>query len=151
MSQSLSGVYLHVVFSTKDRFPFLSDALVRGEVHAFLGGIARNMNCPPILVGGVSDHIHILLQLGRSVTQADLVKELKRGSNLWMQGRFPQVEKFAWQSGYGAFSVSASNITSVGSYIANQPQHHARHSFQDEFRAILQKHGVEFDERYVWN
>lgn len=151
MSQSLSSVFLHIVFSTKERFPFLSDEDVRRQVHAFLGGIAKKLNCPPIVIGGVSDHAHILIQLGRSVSQADLVKELKRGSNLWIQERFPQIAKFAWQAGYGAFSVSASNVEAVCSYIANQPEHHAKVSFQDEFRAFLEKHGVPFDERYVWD
>ena len=151
MSQSLSSVYLHIVFSTKDRFPFLSEDSARAEVHSFLGGIAKKWNCPPVLVGGVSDHIHILLQLGRSVSQADLIKELKRGSNLWIQERFPQMKKFAWQAGYGAFSVSASNLETVRSYIEKQAEHHARVSFRDEFRAFLEKHGVAFDERYVWD
>jgi len=151
MSQSLSSVFLHIVFSTKERFPFLSDAEVRGQVHAFLGGIAKKLNCPPILVGGVADHVHILIHLGRSVSQADLVKELKRGSNIWIHERFPQIAKFAWQAGYGAFSVSASNLEAVRTYIENQPEHHAKVSFQDEFRAFLEKHGVPFDERYVWD
>jgi len=151
MPQSLSSVFLHIVFSTKERFPFLSDAEVRGQVHAFLGGIAKKLNCPPILVGGVADHVHILIHLGRSVSQADLVKELKRGSNLWIHERFPQIAKFAWQAGYGAFSVSASNVEAVRTYIENQPEHHAKVSFQDEFRAFLEKHGVPFDERYVWD
>ena len=151
MSQSLSSVFLHIVFSTKERFPFLSDEDVRRQVHSFLGGIAKNLNCPPILIGGVSDHVHILIQLGRSVSQADLVKKLKRGSNLWIQKRFPQIAKFAWQAGYGAFSVSASNVEAVRRYIANQAEHHAKVSFQDEFRAFLEKHGVAFDERYVWD
>jgi REP element-mobilizing transposase RayT len=151
MPQSLSSVFLHIVFSTKERFPFLSDAEVRGQVHAFLGGIAKKLNCPPILVGGVADHVHILIHLGRNVSQADLVKELKRGSNLWIHERFPQIAKFAWQAGYGAFSVSASNVEAVRTYIENQPEHHAKVSFQDEFRAFLEKHGVPFDERYVWD
>jgi REP element-mobilizing transposase RayT len=151
MSQSLSSVVLHIVFSTKERFPFLSDEDVRRQVHAFLGGIAKKLNCPPILIGGVSDHVHILIQLGRSVSQADLVKELKRGSNLWIQVRFPHIAKFAWQAGYAAFSVSTSNVEPVCAYIANQQEHHAKVSFQDEFRAFLEKHGVAFDERYVWD
>lgn len=108
-------------------------------------------NCPPILIGGVSDHVHILIQLGRRISQADLVKELKRGSNLWIHERFPHIAKFAWQAGYGAFSVSTSNLEAVRAYIANQPEHHAKISFQDEFRAFLKKHGVAFDERYVWD
>ncbi len=151
MSQSLSSVILHIVFSTKGRFPFLSDEDERRQVHAFLGGIAKRLHCPPILIGGVSDHVHILVQLGRSISKADLVKELKRGSSLWIQERFPHIAKFAWQAGYGAFSVSPSNVEAVRTYIANQPEHHARVSFQDEFRAFLEKHGVAFDERYLWD
>jgi REP element-mobilizing transposase RayT len=151
MPQSLSSVFLHIIFSTKDRFPFLSEEDVRRQVHAFLGGIAKRIHCPPILIGGVSDHVHILIKLGRSVSQADLVKELKRGSNLWIQERFPDIEKFGWQAGYGAFSVSVSNVEAARTYIANQAQHHAKVSFQDEFRAFLEKHGVAFDERYVWD
>jgi len=151
MSQSLSSVFLHIVFSTKERFPFLSDEDVRRQVHAFLEGIAKKLNCPPLLIGGVSDHVHILIQLGRSVSQADLVKELKRGSNLWIQERFPHIAKFSWQAGYGAFSVSTSNVEAVRTYIANQAEHHAKVAFQDEFRAFLEKHGVAFDERYVWD
>ena len=150
MSQSLSSVFLHIVFSTSERFPFLSDEDVRRQVHAFLGGIAKKLNCPPILIGGVSDHVHILIQLSRSVSQADLVKELKRSSNLWIQERFPHIAKFSWQAGYGAFSVSTSKVETVRTYIANQPEHHAKVSFQDEFRTFLEKHGVAFDERYVW-
>jgi putative transposase len=151
MPQSLSSVFLHIVFSTKERFPFLSDDGVRQEVHAMLGGIAKKLDCPPVLIGGVSDHVHILLQLHRSTSQADLVKELKRSSNLWIKERFPQIHNFSWQAGYGAFSVSASNVQAVRNYIAKQAEHHAKIGFQDEFRAFLKKHGVVYDERYVWD
>jgi REP element-mobilizing transposase RayT len=151
MPQSLSSVYVHIVFSTKDRFPFLSNEDVRAQVHAFLGGIARKLHCPPVLVGGVADHVHMLVQLDRSISQSDLVRELKRGSNLWFQERFPEIPKFAWQAGYGAFSVSALNLENVRAYIANQSQHHAKISFQDEFRAFLEKHRLAYDERYVWD
>lgn len=150
MPQSLSSVYLHIIFSTKDRFPFLSKEEVRRETHAMLGGIANRLHCPPVLVGGVADHVHILLQLDRRISQADLVKELKRASNLWMQERFPEIQNFAWQAGYGAFSVSASQVESVRQYIEGQEEHHRHLSFQDEFRTILEKHGVAFDARYVW-
>ncbi len=149
MSQSLSSVYLHIVFSTKDRFPFFSERQVREEVHAFLGGIAKNRSCPPVLVGGVADHV--LLQLGRIVSQADLVKELKRSSSVWIRERFPQFHKFSWQAGYGAFSVSVSSLDSVRSYIEKQEEHHARVSFQDEFIQFLRKHRLDYDERFVWD
>ncbi len=151
MPQSLSAVYLHVVFSTKDRFPFFSDADTRAQIHAFLGGIAKQRDCPPILVDGVADHVHLLLSLGRTTTQADLIKELKRSSNLWIQDRFPKITKFAWQAGYGTFSVSASNLDAVRDNIAGQLEHHARLSFQDEFRALLQKHGIDFNDHHVWD
>lgn len=150
MPQSLSSVYLHIIFSTKERFPFLANDDVRRETHAMLGGIAKRLNCPPVLVGGVADHVHVLLQMDRQISQAELVKELKRASNLWIQERFPDVRKFAWQAGYGAFSVSASNVEAVRHYIERQEEHHAVASFQDEFRAFLAKHEVAFDERYVW-
>ena len=151
MPQSLSSVYLHIVFSTKERFPFLSDRDIRSEVHAFLGGIAKKLDCPPLRVGGVSDHVHLLLGLGRGISQAEVIKELKRGSNLWIRERFPQIVKFSWQAGYGAFSVSTSNLDSVRQYIEKQEEHHQRYSFQDEFRSLLTKHGLSFDERYVWD
>jgi REP element-mobilizing transposase RayT len=151
MPQSLSSVYLHIVFSTKERMPFLSDPQVREEVFAFLGGIAKSQGCPPLLVGGMADHVHILLQLGRTVSQADLVKELKRGSSLWIHERFPQLGGFSWQAGYGAFSVSVSNLDSVRAYIAKQEEHHAKVSFQDEFRQFLEKHGLDYEERFVWD
>lgn len=150
MPQSLSSVHLHIIYSTRDRFPFLSKEDVRRETHAMLGGIANRLNCPPVLVGGVADHVHILLQLDRRISQAELVKELKRASNLWMRERFPEIRKFAWQAGYGAFSVSASLVESVRQYIEGQEEHHRHLSFQDEFRIFLEKHGVEFDARYVW-
>ncbi len=151
MPQSLSSVYLHIVFSTKERMPFLSDTKVREEVHAFLGGIAGDRGCPPLLVGGMADHVHALVQLGRTISQADLVKELKRGSSVWIHERFPQLNVFAWQAGYGAFSVSVSSLDSVRAYIAKQEEHHAKISFQDEFRQFLEKHGLDYDERFVWD
>jgi len=151
MSQSLSSVYLHIVFSTKDRFPFLADVGIRREAHALLGGIAKKFECPPLLVGGVGDHVHILLGLGRKVSQADLVKELKRGSSIWIKERFPEMQKFGWQAGYGVFSVSPSKLESVQRYIEKQEEHHRRKSFQDEFRSLLVKHGLSFDERYLWD
>lgn len=151
MPQSLSSVYLHIIFSTKERFPFLSDPKVRQEVYDYIGGIARNRSCPPILIGGTADHIHILLQLGRTVSQADLVKELKRGSSIWIHERFPQLARFSWQSGYGVFSVSVSSLDSVRGYIARQEEHHARISFQDELIQFLRRHRLDYDERFLWD
>jgi REP-associated tyrosine transposase len=119
MPQSLSAVYIHLVFSTKDRRPFLRDAAMRGSLHSFLGGISKKLQCPPILIGGIEDHVHILARFGRTITQADWVKELKRVSNFWLKGQ-GGFDNFEWQGGYAAFSVSQSNLDGVKNYIANQ-------------------------------
>lgn len=151
MSQSLSIVYLHLVFSTKDRMPFLGDKPVREELHAYLGGTSKQLECPPIIVGGVEDHVHLLCRFGRSITQADWVKELKRVSNLWLKQKGREYADFQWQGGYADFSVSQSNLEKVTRYIENQEQHHQKISFQDEVRGLLKKHRQEWDERYVWD
>jgi len=148
MPQSLSAVYLHLVFSTKERHPFLRDTATRQALHAFLGGISKTLDCPPIIVGGMEDHVRLLTAFGRTMTQAEWVKELKRVSNLWLKGKGEPIQ---WQGGYAAFSVSQSNLEHVRRYIEDQPAHHRKLSFQDELRALLQKHHVEFDERYVWD
>jgi REP element-mobilizing transposase RayT len=150
MPQSLSAVYIHLVFSTKDRRPLLRDD-IQEPLHAQLGGISKTLQCPPLIVGGVEDHVHMLCRFGRTITQAEWVKELKRVSNLWLQKQGPAFCDFEWQGGYADFSVSASNIEQVKRYIAGQKEHHRRISFQDEMRALLQKHEIEFDERYVWD
>jgi REP element-mobilizing transposase RayT len=151
MPQSLSAVYLHLVFSTKDRMPFLRDPGLRGEVHAYLGGISKQLDCVPMIVGGVADHVHLLARMGRGISQSDWVKELKRVSSTWLKTRATAMAKFAWQAGYGAFSVSSSNLDAVAQYIATQEEHHRQISFMEEYRNFLRKHGVEWDERHVWD
>ena len=150
MPQSLSAVYVHLVFSTKNRQPFLQDQGLRTDLHSFLGGTSKKLDCPPIIVGGVEDHIHLLSRFGRTVTQADWVKELKRVSNLWLKNE-RGLMGFEWQGGYAAFSVSHSNLSAVKEYIVNQEEHHRKMSFQDEVRALFRKHEMEWDERYVWD
>ena len=151
MPQSLSVVYLHLVFSTKDRWPFLRDPILRGEMHKWLGSASGEVQCPSVLVGGIQDHVHILARFGRTISQADWVKEIKRTSSLWIKERDPRSQDFAWQAGYGVFSVSVSNLESVREYVARQDEHHNKRTFQDEFRTLLQKHGETWDERYVWD
>ncbi len=151
MPQSLSVVYLHLVFSTKERRPLLADSIVRAEMHAWLGGASRKLGCPSVLVGGMEDHIHILARHGRTISQADWVKELKRTSSIWIKERHPLAREFEWQAGYGVFSVSGSDLDRVRDYISRQEEHHARRAFQDEFRALLESHGETWDERYVWD
>lgn len=151
MPQSLSSVHLHLVFSTKNRHPFFQDIGLRAEVHAYLGGISKKLDCPPLIVGGVADHVHILARHSRTVSQADWIKELKRVSSLWLKERDSSFARFAWQAGYGIFSVSASNLKLVQDYIAKQEEHHRKTTFQDEYRAFLQRHGLSWDEKYVWD
>jgi putative transposase len=151
MPQSLSAVYIHLVFSTKDRRPLLRDKSTREGLHAYLGSVSKQIDCPPILVGGFEDHVHLLCRFGRTITQAEWVKEVKRISNRWLKNQGPGWADFEWQAGYGDFSVSASNLEQVKAYIANQEEHHRTIGFQDEFRTFLRKHEIEWDEQYVWD
>jgi putative transposase len=148
MPQSLAQIYLHIVFSTKDRRPFLSDVAIREELHNYLGGTCNKVECPVLRVGGVADHVHLLCRLGRTITTAQLIHELKRESSHWLKAK---VADFYWQNGYGAFSVSPNHVEPLRIYIANQEEHHKQVSFQDEFRRLLTKYGMEWDERYVWD
>jgi len=150
MARSFSAVHVHLVFSTKDRHPFLTDKDLRNELHRYLGGVSRTLDCQPLIVGGVEDHVHILAALGKTRSQAEWVKELKRISNAWLKERSPQMSTFAWQGGYGAFSVDRSTLDVVRHYIERQEDHHRHVSFQDEFREFLREHGIVCDERYIW-
>lgn len=151
MPQSLSAVYLHLVFSTKERRPFLRDETLRMHLHGQLAAISKELGCPPLLVGGTEDHVHLLCRFGRTIQQSEWVKELKRVSNLWLKDPRQGLFDFEWQAGYADFSVSQSNLQRVTVYIANQREHHRKMNFQDELRALLKKHEIEFDERYVWD
>ncbi len=151
MSQSLSVVYLHLVFSTKWRQPFLSDRAIRYAMHARLGRTSAELGCPSICVGGVEDHVHILARYGRTISQADWVKELKRTSSLWMKQCDPRFKDFAWQLGYRIFSVGSANPEVVRWYIEHQEEHHAKQDFQNEFRGLLQEHDEPWNELYVWD
>jgi REP element-mobilizing transposase RayT len=151
MSQSLAKILVHTVFSTKERRPYLRDSALRAEMHAYLGGILANLGCQPIIVGGVEDHAHLLSALARTCSPADMVKEIKRSSSLWIKPKSPSMEEFGWQNGYGMFSIGFSQIPEVKEYIVRQEEHHRRISFQDEFRTLLRRYHLEYDERYVWD
>lgn len=148
MPQSLSSVDLHLVFSTLGRQPLLTDEENRERMHAYLGGISGRFGCPTTVVGGVEDHVHVLARFGKALTIADWVKELKRASSLWAKEIVPG---FAWQSGYGVFAVGRTEIEATRRYIENQCDHHRKESFQDEFRRLLEEHGLEAEERYLWD
>jgi putative transposase len=151
MPQSLAKILVHSVFSTKDRRPFLHDRALRQELHHYLGGILAHLDCQPMIVGGVEDHVHLLCALSRTCEPAAMIKEAKRGSSLWLKTRSPELQHFAWQNGYGIFSVGFSQIAPVRKYIAGQEEHHRKTSFQDEFRQLLRRYEIAFDERYVWD
>ena len=151
MSQSLSKILVHTVFSTKERKPFLRDQTLREELHHYIGGILINLECQSIIVGGVDDHVHILCVLSRTCDAAAMVKEVKRGSSLWLKTKDAGMENFAWQKGYGIFSIGFSQIPQLRDYIAEQDRHHRKLPFQDEFRQLLRRYSVDFDERYLWD
>jgi REP element-mobilizing transposase RayT len=120
MPQSLAKILIHTVFSTKDRRPFLRDQPLREEMHRYLGGILANQNCQPIIIGGVEDHVHILSTLSRTCQAAEMIKEVKRGSSLWIKAKGPELHDFAWQNGYGIFSIGHSQVDAVRKYIAGR-------------------------------
>lgn len=151
MPQSLSKILVHAVFSTKDRRPFLHDKSIRNELHSYIGGILTNLDCQPIIIGGVADHVHYLAALSRTITVADLIKETKRGSSPWLKTKSLDLRDFAWQNGYGVFSVSFSQLEQVRAYIHSREKHHAKLTFQDEFRQLLNRYEIPFDEKFVWD
>jgi REP element-mobilizing transposase RayT len=150
MPQSLAKILVHAVFCTKDRRPWLRDKKLREELHRYIGGILNHLECQPVIVGGVEDHVHLLCTLSRTCQAAEMVKEVKRGSSLWLKTKSPDLHDFAWQNGYGIFSIGFSQIQTVQKYIAGQEEHHRKVSFQDELRELLRRYEIEFDERYAW-
>jgi putative transposase len=124
---------------------------IQDDVHAYLGGIVREMGGKALMINGTVDHVHLLIRTPTTLSSADIIRLLKANSSKWIHQKWPHEHTFAWQSGYGAFSVSESAVNSVMSYIAHQQEHHRKISFQDEFRAFLRKNNIEVDERYLWN
>lgn len=151
MPQSLAQVLVHVIFSTKERYPFLTSPDLRAELHAYAATVLMALDSPALAINSVEDHTHVLLRLSRTHAICDVIQEMKTSTSKWLKTRGEILTKFSWQSGYGAFSVSPSQLDSVRRYIENQEGHHRSISFQDEFRRFLQRHVVEFDERYVWD
>lgn len=150
MSQSLAQILLHVVFSTKHREPIIAETN-REALHAYLGGILENLNGVLLKAGSVPDHIHLLVGHPRTCAPADLVQEIKTGSSKWLKTQDSRYAKFHWQTGYGIFSVSPSNRVAVESYLERQAEHHRVTTFQEEYRELLRRHGIKWDERYVWD
>ena len=152
MPQSLAKVIVHIVYSTKHRTPWLRDPRVRSELYAYNATVLHNdVDSPAIAINGTEDHVHILCWLSRKFAIMDVIKTSKTETTKWLKKQGQALGDFQWQAGYGIFSVSSSNIEQVKRYIANQEEHHKRMSFQDEFRELCRRHGIELDERYVWD
>ena len=150
MSQSLTKLSTHIVFSTKYRQPLI-DAVIENELHAYLGGVCKIMDCIPVKIGGYTDNIHILCILSRKVALMDLLEEVKKRSSKWIKEKGKAYEHFYWQNGYGAFAVNPSELDVVIRYIENQHEHHQKRPFQDEYRFFLKRYNVAYDEKYVWD
>lgn len=150
MSQSLTQIYVHNIFSTKNRVNFIDDE-ISNELYAYLGGTCKAIDCTPIKIGGYYDHVHILCNLSKKIPLMKLLEEVKKSSSKWIKSKNQKYKNFYWQDGYAAFSVNPSEIDAVIHYISNQKAHHHKVSFQDECRLLFKDYNIEYDERYVWD
>ena len=141
---------MHIIFSTKERHPFLNPDTCP-KLHAYLATVARNDGCECYRVGGVADHVHLAIRLSRTLTIAKLVENLKTSSSKWLKTESSDLKAFSWQRGYGCFSVGPADLDALCAYIDNQPEHHRTRTFQDELRMFLKKYGLEYNEAYVWD
>lgn len=150
MSQSLSQVYIHIIFSVKRREPLILEDF-QNELYAYMVSILKSLETNVLKIGGASDHIHILAVLSRKYSISKIIEEIKKSSSKWLKSKDIKLSNFYWQQGYGIFSVSQSQVENVKKYIENQKKHHQKSSYQEEFREILKKYNVSFDEKYVWD
>ena len=150
MGQSLVNNYVHIVFSTKHREPLIKPPFEE-ELHAYLGGTCKKLGCPVLIVGGYTDHVHILCMLSKNIALSELLKQIKQESSKWMKTKHDSLKSFTWQGGYGAFSVNPKGIEVVKEYIKNQHRHHSKKSFKQEYVSILEKEKVDYNEKYVWD
>ena len=149
MAQSLTKIVVHVVFSTKNREPLLTMA-IRNDLFAYVVGILNSLDCITLAINGTEDHVHGLIVMSKTISLSKMMEAMKGGSSRWLNSHATANGRFAWQVGYGAFSVSESQIPKVTNYIAGQEEHHRKTTFQDELLTLLKKHRIEFDERYLW-
>ena len=149
MPRSYTNLIYHIVFSTKNREPTITPEREE-RLYEYIGGIIRGLGGILLKINGVADHIHILVKLRPDKSVSDVLRDLKANSSGWMHSVFPDAADFSWQNGYGAFSVSESQVDVVANYIAKQKQHHQKESFEDEFVVLLAKNGIEFDRKYLW-
>ena len=150
MAQSLAQILVHFVFSTQNRARLIDDA-TRDDLHAYIGGIVENLKGTLLAAGSTEDHIHLLVAHPRTASPAAVVEAIKTGSSKWIKSKSPRYRDFHWQGGYGAFSISPSHRPALEKYLADQREHHRHVSFQEEYRQLLSKYGIAFDERYLWD
>ena len=150
MPQSLSSILIHLIFSTKNREPFITTEIAV-ELHPYMATILRELKSPSLAIDGTADHIHVLFSLSRTITVADLVEEVKTSTSKWIKTKGRPLRNFQWQRGYGAFSIGESNVPKLKRYIRNQQEHHRRVSFEDEYRKFLRAYRIAYDEQYVWD
>jgi putative transposase len=150
MPQSYVNLIYHIVFSTKGRIPLINKAY-QNRLNEYIGGIIRAQGGIALAINGTEDHVHILAKLRQDKALSYMIRDFKANATGWMHGLFPELKDFAWQNGYGAFSVSSSHLDSVRRYIANQQLHHQKRSYKDEFVELLQENNIEFEEKYLWS
>ena len=150
MPQSLASLYVHIIFSTKSRVSCLSPE-VRAELFPYMATVLNNLECAAIEIGGTADHVHVLFRLHKNLSISKVVEAIKTPTSRWLKTKDPDLSEFHWQNGYGAFSVSASEVERVREYIVNQEEHHREVSFQEELRTFFERYDVEYEERYVWD
>jgi putative transposase len=150
MSQSLSSILVHIIFSTKNRQQMIHHEIMQ-DLHAYMAGISRASDSEVHEIGGVEDHVHLLVSLPRTLALSKLVEEIKKGSSKWVKMKGSQYGNFAWQNGYGAFSIGESGYEQLRKYIQSQKDHHKKISFQDEYREFLKKYRIKYDEKHVWD
>ena len=149
MAHSYTNILIHYIFSTKNREKIITEKF-QERLHPYLGGIARENNMRALAIGGVEDHVHLLVSLPPTLAVAKAIQLIKGGSSKWVHDTFPTLDKFKWQEGYGAFSVSVSQVENTIAYILGQKEHHRKKTFQEEYIAFLRKHNVEYDQRFIW-
>jgi REP element-mobilizing transposase RayT len=149
MPQSFTCLHYHIVFGTKDRRPMIGDD-IRNRLYEYIGGIVSENKSRLVAIGGMPDHVHLLVSVSKELSISDALRLIKTNSSKWVHETFPEHGAFAWQAGYGAFAVSFSNVDAVKRYIADQETHHRRVDFKTEFMTLLKRHEIEFEERYLW-
>jgi REP-associated tyrosine transposase len=150
MSQSLSNILAHIIFSTKLSKPFIAQS-IKNELYSYMASILKDCDCSPIIIGGIEDHVHVLCKLSKTRSMSSVIEDVKKKSSKWIKTRGIEYKNFYWQNGYGAFSIGESQVKTLKEYIQDQEEHHRKKSFKEEFREILNRYGVSYDERYLWD